>query len=327
MYVGHSEKIHINPNYAVITVQNEVSLDHNTHNRRKNLLNTTQSSHKKLSPNAERKLSKGINYLTYLAYPKKVFNPKFNSYYNFSVNFITLTLPSVQKDLDIEINHKFLNQFLIEAKRKWNVSRYVWKYEKQGNGNIHYHILTDKFIPYRELRDNWNRIIEKHNYVYEFKKKHGKTDPNTTDIHSLKKINNITQYLSKYMVKEAAKKNLQCKRKDSPLKMTIKPTIIGLRFSVLNYLNKISKHPRIWGCSHELSHIEGAQTEDLNIFIDELNKAIKQGKCKRIDKDYCSIFIYDMNFINPYNCPKICELWLKYLNIKFNFQPQGNLPL
>jgi hypothetical protein len=110
------------------------------------------------------------------------------------------------------------------------VSRYVWKYEKQGNGNIHYHILTDKFIPYRELRDNWNRIIEKHNYIYQFKLKHGHTDPNTTDIHSLKKVNNVPQYLSKYMIKEAAKKNLQCKRADSPLKMTIKPVIIGLRF-------------------------------------------------------------------------------------------------
>jgi hypothetical protein len=275
--------------------------------------------------NATRKLSKSINYLTYLAVPKKTFNKKFNSYFNFSVNFITLTLPSKQLDLDIEINHSFLNQFLIEAKRKWHVNRYVWKYEKQNNGNIHYHILTDKFIPYKELRDNWNRIIEKKKYVYEFKMRHNKADPNTTDIHSLKSIKNVPQYLTKYLIKETNKNKNQCKRKDSPMGSDYRPKNMGLKFSVLNYLNKIARHPRIWGCSHDLSNIKGAISENIELFMTELNTAIKKGKCKRINKDYCSIFVYEANWINPYNCPNIFKFWSDFLYTEFNHTIQSNL--
>ena len=64
-----------------------------------------------------------------------------------NVSFCTLTLPSEQFHSDIEIKSKCLNQFFIECKKYYNLRNYIWKLEHQKNGNVHFHILADIFLP------------------------------------------------------------------------------------------------------------------------------------------------------------------------------------
>lgn len=102
------------------------------------------------------------------------------------VGFVTLTLPCSQiesekqmkggnmikwKHTDQEIKSKCLNQLFVELKRDYDVNDRIWKAEKQFNGNIHFHILVNKYIPHEELRKKWNRIINKLGYVQEYAKK------------------------------------------------------------------------------------------------------------------------------------------------------------
>nr|WP_321356644.1 hypothetical protein [uncultured Draconibacterium sp.] len=87
------------------------------------------------------------------------------------VGFFTLTLPSKQVHSDKQIKKECLNQMLTELRADYNVKKYIWKAEKQENGNIHFHILTDTFLPVIEMRDKWNRIINKLGYVYEYSKR------------------------------------------------------------------------------------------------------------------------------------------------------------
>lgn len=121
---------------------------------------------------------------------------------NRSLSFVTLTLPSKQQHTDNEIKKLCLNQFLIELRKKWAVSDYVWKAEPQQNGNIHFHVLIEKFIPHAELRAIWCRIVEKLGYLSEYQKKHGNKLPPCTEIRAIQKAKNIAKYIGKYMSKK-----------------------------------------------------------------------------------------------------------------------------
>jgi hypothetical protein len=115
--------------------------------------------------------------------------------------FITLTLSSKQIHCDKILKRELLNKFLIQCSRDYNMKNFIWKAEVQGNGNLHYHILTEVYIPWRELRTKWNKIQDEFDYLADYKKKFNNTDPNSTDIHGLKKIKNVLAYVGKYMSK------------------------------------------------------------------------------------------------------------------------------
>ncbi len=187
-----------------------------------------------ISQKAKRRMLKAIDWLLILSENKTVHSPTTKKKFKFKISFITLTLASKQIHSDNEIKKELLNQFLIEARKKWNVDKYVWRAEKQMNGNIHFHIVVDKFIQYDRLRKVWNRIQNKLGYVdryaedqkvfhsggFKFRKQFAKTwsyakqkkayhegmacnwiNPNSTDIHSVSKVRNLANYIGKYCSK------------------------------------------------------------------------------------------------------------------------------
>lgn len=199
-----------------------------------------------ISPKAKRRMLKAIDWLLMLSENKTVHSPSTKKKFKFKVSFITLTLASEQVHSDNEIKKELLNQFLIEARKKWSVDKYVWRAEKQNNGNIHFHIVVDKFIQYDRLRKVWNRIQNKLGYVdryadnqkafhsdgFKFQKKFAKNwsyakqkkayhegmacnwiNPNSTDIHSVAKVKNLANYIGKYCSKNP-------KAVQAPLKST-----------------------------------------------------------------------------------------------------------
>jgi hypothetical protein len=113
--------------------------------------------------------------------------------------FLTLTLSSKQVHCDKTIKREVLNHFLIYLKRRYAVHNFLWKAEIQEKttGNIHYHIITDKYIPHEELRELWNAAQNRLSYVDMFEHK----NPNSTDIHSLRRVKNVMAYVGKYMSK------------------------------------------------------------------------------------------------------------------------------
>lgn len=156
----------------------------------------------------------------------------------YKLAMVTLTLSAAQHNTDNEIKAKLLNHFLIELRKKYALKNYIWKAEKQENGNIHFHIIIDVFIHHADIRDIWNRIQDKNgfDYVkqfaenqrlkyangfflhknsqlteaeqlrnYEIGVAENWSNPNSTDVHSLHKVKNIGAYLSKYLVKEVTK--------------------------------------------------------------------------------------------------------------------------
>jgi len=128
--------------------------------------------------------------------------------YDQYVTFVTLTLSSLQRHDDRWIRRNMLNEFLITVKRHHHVCNYVCVSEAQGNGNIHFHILIDRQINWRDIRSIWNAIQEKTGYIQPFCEKFGHRDPNSTDIHALKKVNYVANYLTKYFTKKSNRRKL-----------------------------------------------------------------------------------------------------------------------
>jgi hypothetical protein len=293
-----------------------ITKTHNNNNSLKNLLNNNH--HNTLSDTAKRKAKRAINYLLYQSKTKKAYNYKTKSMFEFKVNFITLTLPSRQIHTDQLIKKECLNQFLIEAKKKWNLTNYVWKSERQANGNIHFHILSDVFIPWLEMRNTWNRIVNKLGYVDRFTETNHKNNPNSTDIHSLKKVHNIKEYILKYMIKKNKTHNSTAKRKLHPQQYPNLYQKNNLSNGVKKFLSKTSNNGRIWSCSYELSNLTGGRSEINDEISKEIDQLKKDTKTKTVQKDYWTGVFYVQEKLQEKKYPYLYSLLSKYCEEKFN---------
>ena len=156
--------------------------------------------------------------------------------------FVTLTLPAPQVHTDNELKRQALRPFLQEIGRRFGARNYVWKAEPQKNGNIHFHILLDKFIPWPELRKLWNHYLQPLGYIDRYRERQQQkykdgmvyevrasckstpaqqlaayaegvrtnwSNPNSTDIHSLRSVKHIIAYISAYIVKKANRRKIE----------------------------------------------------------------------------------------------------------------------
>ena len=302
------------------------------------LLTSTRTANGNVSDIARRKIMKALDYLLLISQEKKVTNRTSGRKLQFKIAFITLTLPSSQKHTDKEIKNTCLNQFIIEIKKYYYVKNYLWRAEKQKNGNIHFHIIVDKFIPYQELRDRWNRIINKLGYVdsyrdnmqtfykdgfrlhqnllgtwsakqqraaYERGARTHWNSPNSTDIHSVQKIHNIKAYVSKYMTKN-----------DKPDK-TDNDTTQGYS----------SQTGRIWGSNQELGNIKGAQTEMDNQLEEEIKLIQGCRESKVYASQYFTVIYFDIELLKDFPQVKLFKLFSQYLIDKFDYNYQTGLAI
>jgi len=277
----------------------------------------------KISKTAERKINRAIDYLTYLAQPKKLPNTFHGKGLSFRLNFITLTLSSEQIHSDHEIMSRLFSPFLQSLRQKWHVTNYIWRAERQSSGGIHYHIITDKFIPWSQLRDVWNRhqqnlgyvtryranqlnwhrkgfrprpelykkwSIEKQRKAYNEGIRHDWNSPNSTDVHSLLRISNVRAYFKKYMTKSGQSSDIQ---------------------------------GRLWGCSLSLTDLKGATIAIYSSIDDELGIIEKQESIKTFKGDYfTTIFITPADF-KRLGCSELYDVFECYIRERFpDYRPQ-----
>jgi len=290
------------------------------------LLESDKQHHGKFSDNARRKVSRAVDYLLFIADDKHLPDTAHGKGYSFKLAFITLTLPSTQIHPDKEIKEQCLNQLLVELRHRYKVRHYVWRAEKQANSNIHFHLLVDKFIPWSELRDRWNRICNKLGYVDRYRdqmkqfhqsgfkvrndllktwnyknqvkawregKKNDWHNPNSTDIHSLYRIHHVKSYILKYCTKDEK--------------------------------NEIPSG-RMWSCNEELSSIKGAQIIQDTGLTDEIITIQKCYPDKLYSHDHCTIMFVDIHTLYDLKCYRLFRHFTDYLSTTFNFNIQQLFP-
>lgn len=284
----------------------------------------SNSHNGRISPVARRKIFNAIDYLVYLAQPKRLPHTSHGKGLLFRLSFITLTLSSSQIHTDNEIMLRVFRPFLMALDRKWKVNNYVWRAERQENGNIHYHLLTDRFIPWLELRNVWNRCQQNLGYVtryrenqllwhregFRFRKElefvwdraaqykayregilHDWQNPNSTDVHSLKLVSNVRDYFAKYMTKSSQSSNI---------------------------------NGRLWGCSYALTKLSGATVAIYNKIDDDLEKIQKDRSIRVYQTDFYTVIFITILILTRLGCTELLEVWYSYVDASFPmYRPPG----
>lgn len=286
------------------------------------LLGKSKKSSNILSAQSIRKAKKAISYLIYTSSEKKAYSRKLNKKFKFKVAFITLTLSDFQHDTDKLIKQELFHQFLVEARKKWKMHRYVWRQEYQKKtGNIHFHLLTNVFIPYLELRNVWNRIQKNNGYLNNFYNRYGSYNPNSTDVHSVKKVKDIAKYITKYMVKGKVN-HIKKKRESTDIRRDKSLFPRSVSDNLLNTLRALQSCGRVWGCSYDLSHIRGAESE----LYGELQKEIElmkfDSRYVRYDDTYFSTISFQQNELDALKYPNLYKLFVSYIYKTFGHSVQ-----
>jgi len=258
-------------------------------------LKSSRTANGNVSEHAKRKIGKALDYMVLLASNKTVKEKVYGKVVKFKLAFLTLTLPSTQIHNDKEIINSCLNQFLVECKKHYAVNRYIWRAEKQANGNIHFHIVVDQFIPWNEARNRWNRIVNKLGYVDRFQAKNGNKQPNSTDIHSTRKIKDLKKYLAKYMTKQ----DDRCLTDRTP----------DTEFH--------EQTGRIWSCSHDLNNITGCRLELDNETQEEITKVITNSNCRKYEGDYFTCWFVDVKNYTKLGSEILFNQFAQYIYSKF----------
>lgn len=309
----------------------------------------------RISKPAKRKIEKAINYLSIISTKQKVFIKEIGKSIDFKLTFVTLTLPSRQIHSDQQIRRDCMHHFLTTACRKWNITRYVCRSERQENGNLHFHFVCQNFIPHQELRDVWNNIINKLGYVDEYRqsmkeyhkagctirkdlikywpetaqKKAYKTgiandwsSPNTTDIHSLRFINNIPNYICKYMSKGRKTykgKSLLIIEKHDANYFKLFPSISA---NTKEFLKSNINTGRLWSCSTDLSDLRGGTDTIDSSISQELSKIQGSNKARFYKKEYCEVLFCNIELCKELHCLEILKILNTFLVDRFNFNIQ-----
>ena len=207
-----------------------------------------------MSNGAKKRISKAIDILIQRSPAKITFNPITRKYFPFDLNFVTLTISS-HKNVNTDFAYKnLMKPFLRKMRQSGNFS-YIWKAEFQKRGQLHYHLATNTFLPYTNIRNSWNNLQRKHRLLDDYAKRFGHYDANSTDVHATYKIGNMKAYLTKYLSKTD---NLKVKGKT-------------------------------WDCSTDLKQNRFSFTPSWHA-EEKIIKGLKSGQIKQIDLDHCIIF-------------------------------------
>lgn len=173
---------------------------------------------------------------------------------------LTLTLSDKQKHDDNWIKRNMLNRFLIKIVREKPDTKYLWKAERQENGNIHFHILLDNYFDKNRVQIWWNLIQRDNQYHRAQLINESFLGSPSTRIESLKDVDNSIAYIAKYLQKNDDKKPIS---------------------------------GRLWGCSSELRKLKDIT---YNITKDEI-KEMANELITTVDNYFCNEYCLIINKI------------------------------
>lgn len=202
-----------------------------------------------MSYKSVQRLRDAINILVATAVSKKLYVDDMQVWINFKINFVTLTLPSQQVHSDREIHRKIFVKFVERWKRHNSKLLYIYKAEKQDNGNLHYHLTTNSFLHHRRLRKWWNKATEALGYISRASTK----DPNSTDVHAVRKVEKLAAYLSSYMCKkDKYKKYIRQLLTGRKKKIVLSTAPLFMFVKKHNSILKEVVRMKAWDCSNAL---------------------------------------------------------------------------
>jgi hypothetical protein len=324
--------VHINPT-KISVVPEQILGPRPTRKANTYKENFKEKGHKnKISKSAGKKISKALDYLIYCAKDKIIPEGYRGAGLHYKIGFVTLTMCSKQIHSDATIIREVLEPLLNYLRKHYKMKSYIWRAEKQKNGNLHFHLVTDVFLPWLELRNAWNKYQQNLGYVTRYaalQKEWHKTgfqvrkkllkywsaesqfkayckgqeedwnNPNSADIHSIKKVKNVKKYICKYL-----SKNAKTEISDE-----------ALRGDTVDNILSISN--RLWSCSEPLSKARGAKTDYTNEIGEELLKISGAKEVQTVITSNYSVYYIHISYLPKYDCPILFKLFTDYIKEAF----------
>ena len=273
--------VSIQPNYLTVFHRAFLPNSNRYYTYARHELTRQNDTKGKVSKHAKRRISKAFNWLVFYSEEKKMYQKHSTKLLRFRLNFITLTLSAPQKHSDQVIKSKLLDRFLTKLRRTHGLQHYLWKAERQRNGNVHFHIISDCYIHYKTVQKTWNNLQADLGYIQEYEKKTGKTNPPSTEIKAVRKLRKMQSYVAKYIMKDD----------------TINP-IKG----------------RLWYASQSLLNPPTA-TEIIDYQIDEeIQRVITSEKVREFNSDYSTTMFISFNQLKKYKCSKLLGIFKSSIN-------------
>lgn len=166
-------------------------------------LQKTQTYSGNLSPGGRKRLLNSLDLMIQRSPPKRILNTESGKFFDFRLNFVTLTLTNSGRVITAsEAYQTLLAPWLRYMKQKQGLSDYLWKAELQQNGQIHYHIATNTFLPMRIVRWRWNNLARKERLLDNFAKQYGHFNPPSTEVTSITHVQDAKSYIAKEFAKK-----------------------------------------------------------------------------------------------------------------------------
>lgn len=207
-----------------------------------------------------------------------------------TTSFVTLTLPSNQRHTDTEITKLVLGRFLDRARKLGIMKNYIWKAEKQKNGNIHYHLLTDSYINKTIVYRLWLLSLERLHYVTLYREKFC-----SMDLLNYKKLK-FNQNVNDLVINKRFWKGKKNNWSNPPCFDNVNVSgSKGLESYMAKYIAKDNENSslnvegRVWGCSDSLNKAVELLKNDNDFNETGFQLAKYTLKAKSIISDYFEI--------------------------------------
>lgn len=194
-----------------------------------------------VTDSTKKRIQRAIDIFLQVSPTRWIHNPVTDKKQKFKLSFITLTI-SRAEPVEAREGHKALKVFLQHFKKPWSkrkisepMKSYLWKAELQERGQLHYHLTTNVFLHFAEIRRVWNDIQHSRGWLDDYHAAFKKWDANSTDVHAVHKIKDIGRYLTKYLCKQEFK---------------VSPANPEAGYPAL--MEPIRLNAKVWGCSEDL---------------------------------------------------------------------------
>jgi len=244
-----------------------------------------------VSYHVRRRINHAIHKLLLASPPITIYNTVTCCEEVFTINFITLTIPTNNILIDAKEGYnKLLKPFLRTMRRKYNLQSYIWKAELQMRGQLHYHLTTNTWINWVNIRNEWNYLLRRNSLMDEYMQETGSDNPNSTDVHKIYKIKNIAKYLSKYISKDISKPRILFGKVSNETNYN-SSLIYGCMISccTVTISDEMNFDSKIWDCSKDIKLSKLPTIEIDSNLMAEL-KILKFGsKISDTNTEFCNI--------------------------------------
>jgi hypothetical protein len=168
---------------------------------------------------------------------------------------------------------------------------------------------------FEKLRNSWNEVQNRLGYIDQFEKKHGHRNPNSTDVHSLRKVKNLAAYFIKYMTK--SQRTIENSVPQCPwAKATYKGKNSKQKFEYMRLmpLEFFKIDGKLWDCSLSLKTKQNCEMILETEALATWSACQSNDSLKTVSNEFSTIIFLDAWEFNRYVRGSVRDKWEKYLS-------------